>query len=129
MFRKSPGRRNQCDLNSSDARNICMNRHYLFPLLVVVCVAGCGGRNTADYYPQGARSKQALTISLEAWKTGGSADPAGKLSSGQTVIAVDTDWSSGQKLSSYEVGQEIPAEADGPRKISVKLTYADGKKV
>ncbi len=40
--------------------------------------------------------------------------------------AVDMDWSGGQKLASYEIVREVPAEETGPRKIVVKLTYISG---
>jgi len=39
------------------------------------------------------------------------------------------DWSGGQKLSSYQVVREIPAEESGPRKVVVKLTYSTGASV
>jgi hypothetical protein len=106
-----------------------MNRRHFLPLLFLLGIAGCGGRNTSDYYPKNERAKQALTIGLDAWKNGGAADPAGKLPSGTTVIAVDMDWSGGHKLSAYEIVNELPPDGPGPTKVSVKLTYADGQKV
>jgi hypothetical protein len=102
-----------------------MNRTCLWSLAFLLFFAGCGaGRNTSDYVPQGDLAKGALTLALDAWKNGGQPDPAGKLLSGQTVKAVDMDWSAGQKLTTYEIVQEIPAEETGPRKIVVKLTHS-----
>jgi hypothetical protein len=92
-------------------------------------VAGCGGRSTSDYVPDGNHAKQALTLSLDAWKNGGQADPAGKLPSGQTVKAVDMFWNEGQKLSNYEIIRELPATGTDPRQIVVKLTDASGTSV
>ena len=104
-----------------------MNRTYLGCLALLVFIAGCGtGRNTSDYVPKGDQAKQALTLALDAWKNGQQPDPAGKLPSGQTVKAVDMDWSGGQKLGSYEIVREIAAEETGPRRIVVKLTYSAG---
>lgn len=107
-----------------------MNRTSLWSLALLLFFAGCGaGRNTSDYIPQGDQAKVALALALDAWKNGQQPDPAGKLPSGQTVKAVDMDWSAGQKLTTYEIVQEIPGEETGPRKILVKLTYSAGGSV
>ena len=104
-----------------------MNRT-CFWSLALVCIAGCGsGRPTSDYVPKGDQAKVALTLALDAWKSGGQPDPAGKLPSGQTVKAVDMDWSGGQKLSSYEIVREMPAEESSPRRIVVKLSHPSGE--
>ncbi|MBC7853303.1 MAG: hypothetical protein IAF94_07700 [Pirellulaceae bacterium] len=107
-----------------------MNRNHVGCLALFVFIVGCGtGRNTSDYVPKQDQAKGALILALDAWKNGQQPDPAGELPSGQTVKAVDMDWSGGQKLTSYEIVQEIPAEETGPRKIVVKLTYSAGGSV
>lgn len=104
-----------------------MFRSLFLCLPLLVFIAGCGGGRTAtDYIPQADRAKEALTVALNAWKDGKQPDPAGKLPSGPTVKAVDMDWSEGQKLTSYEIVREIPAEPTGPRKYAVKLTTSTG---
>jgi hypothetical protein len=110
------------------SRQSCpMIRSLLACVLLLVLIAGCGGgRAATDYVPQAERAKQALTLALDAWKSGQLPDPAGKLPSGQSVKAVDMDWSEGQKLTSYEIVREIPGEATGPRKFIVKLTTIAG---
>ena len=110
-----------------EPQNKLMNRTYLGCLALLVFITGCGaGRSSSDYVPKGDQAKLALTLALDAWKNGQPPDPAGKLPSGQTVKAVDMDWSGGQKLASYEIVREIPAEEASPRKIVVKLTYIAG---
>ncbi len=97
-------------------------------LLAVLVGCGSGGGSTAKYVPQEAQAKAALTVALDAWKNALPPDPAGKLPSGAVVKAIDMDWSSGQKLESYEIGAEIAGE-EGPRKIAVKLGYPGGQQV
>ena len=103
--------------------------HRFYPLLLALFVpfTGCGGNSTASYVPQTSAAEEALKLALDAWKNGQAADPAGKLPSGATVRAIDFEWTAGKKLAGYEVLQELPAAPEGgPRKLSVKLTYADG---
>ena len=107
-----------------------MNHTQFSVLILLLFLVGCGsGRNTSDYVPKGDQAKLALTLALDAWKSGQQPDPAGKLPSGQTVKAVDMDWSGGEKLSSYEIVREIPSEESGPRKVVVKLNYSAGTSI
>jgi hypothetical protein len=104
-----------------------MNFRIALILLLTLAFAGCGFKSSTNYVPTGNAAQDALKLALDAWKNGQPADPAGKLPSGATVRAIDSDWAAGQKLASYELLQELPAEAEaGPRKLTVKLTYADG---
>lgn len=95
-------------------------------VLASLTLTGCG-KSTASYIPKTDAAREALKLALDAWKNGQSADPAGKLPSGATVRAIDFEWARGKKLASYEVVKELPTEANaGPRKLAVKLNYADG---
>lgn len=102
--------------------------HLSIPLIFLLCLtlAGCS-KSTSSYVPKASAAKDALTLALDAWKNGQSADPAGKLPSGATVRAIDSQWTAGAKLTAYEIVQEFPAETQAaPRKFAVKLTFADG---
>jgi len=96
-------------------------------VLFGLSLAGCGQNSTANYIPKANAAEESLKLALDAWKNGQPADPAGKLPSGATVRAIDFEWTAGRKLAGYEVLNELPAGGEtGPRKLAVKLTYADG---
>ena len=90
-------------------------------------LAGCSGNSDTSYVPKANDAQDAVKLALDAWKNGQSGEPAGKLPSGATVRGIDADWAEGKKLSGYEIVRELPADsAAAPRKLIVKLTYADG---
>ena len=98
-----------------------------FLLSAALLLVGCSGNSDTSYVPKANDAQDAVKLALDAWKNGQTGEPAGKLPSGATVRGIDADWAEGQKLSSYEIVRELPAEsAAAPRKLIVKLTYADG---
>ena len=88
---------------------------------------GCGGNSDSDYVPGAGAARQSLTLALDAWKSGQAGEAAGKLASGQTVLGIDSDWSGGKQLASYEIVSELPSEGTSPKKLSVKLTFKSGE--
>jgi hypothetical protein len=96
---------------------------------VWICVAlylaaclGCGGRTAESYVPANDVARAGLERALQSWHAGGAAGRIEPPAGGQAALqAVDTDWSSGRKLASFEILSELPRE-DGPRKFSVRLT-------
>ena len=107
-----------------------MNLRIALLFAVAVALAGCGGNSSTSYIPKRNDAQDALKLALDAWKNGQSGEPAGKLPSGATVRGIDADWAAGEKLASYEIVKELPAEADaGPRKLIVKLTYEGGNPI
>jgi hypothetical protein len=107
-----------------------MNLRIALLFSVAVALAGCGGNSSTSYIPKGNDAQDALKLALDAWKNGQTGEPAGKLPSGATVRGIDADWAAGEKLASYEIVKELPAEVDaGPRKLIVKLTYEGGNPI
>ncbi len=98
---------------------------YAGPLLVALAAAGCSGHGPGKFIPAEARARQALETALTAWKNG--QDKPGNLRLDKVgVEVVDPAWSSGQKLSAFEIVSEDPGE--GPRYFTVKLTLAKGQR-
>jgi hypothetical protein len=93
-------------------------------LFLSACVAaGCGSHSPESYKTEESRAREALAASLEAWKGGKPVGPIGALSGGPKVQAIDSDWTAGKKLASYEIGEESPGADSMARRFSVKLTY------
>jgi hypothetical protein len=87
---------------------------------------GCGGgvRNPVD--PE--RAREALKTTLESWKKGESMDSL--QSATPSIVAQDSDWRSGAKLTDFEVaGDGKPMDAN--LRVAVKLTLRNkqGKEV
>jgi hypothetical protein len=88
--------------------------------LVLLAGAGCGARDYSRYVPSDDRARQALEAALAAWQKG---QAVGKVEGGPVPIqVVDSRWRQGQKLGSFEILKEEPAE--GPKVYSVRLTMA-----
>jgi hypothetical protein len=88
-----------------------------------LAAAGCSKPGPEKFYPTEARARQALETALTAWKEG-QPKPA-NLSVGKVGVAVvDPAWTSGQKLSTFEIVSEEPGQ--GPRYFTVKLTLTKG---
>jgi hypothetical protein len=85
--------------------------------LVALGCLGCGG-GYEKYIPPEAASRKALETALDAWQSGKS--PGVVASGSPSVAAVDTRWSAGQKLTSYQIVSE--ESVDGQKFYSVKLS-------
>lgn len=93
--------------------------------VAALALTGCPRAGEEKFIPAEATARQALETALNAWKNG-QAKPD-KLSMGKvSVVVVDPVWTSGQKLSRYEIVSEEPGS--GPRWFTVKLTLARGEK-
>lgn len=93
-------------------------------------LAGCGGGggNVTDFTPPADRARAALTAALDHWKAG---KPPGTVPGTAPVVEVtDTPWKNGQKLKGYEIVSETPpADGQGPRTFTVRLTLEKGPPV
>jgi hypothetical protein len=90
--------------------------------------SGCTGRSTSDYVPAAPEARQAVEQMLTAWAQGNTSKPDFQLSgNGPRVQVFDKQWSSGRKLSKFEIVNELPAKPNEPRQIAVKLLL-DGEK-
>jgi hypothetical protein len=87
-------------------------------LLIVLIASGCGTGGGAAA-PSADLARQALEKSLTAWKEG--KQPGMIEGTNPSVQAVDSKWLNGQKLSSFEIVKEEPAETE--RRFAVKLTH------
>jgi hypothetical protein len=93
-------------------------------VLAACLAAGCSSPSPESYQTEESRAREALEASLEAWKMGKPSGPVGALSGGgPQVQAIDSDWTAGRKLASYEIGEETPGADSMARRFSVKLTY------
>jgi hypothetical protein len=98
-----------------------MNRSYLRPWLIIplLCAGvGCGGSGSSAA-PSADLAQKALARSLTAWKDG---KRPGILEGTEPLIqAVDSKWQAGQKLGSFEIVREEPAETE--RRFAVRLHH------
>ena len=92
-------------------------------ILAACLAAGCGSQSAETYKTQENHAREALQASLDAWKAGKPASEIGALSAGPKVQAIDSDWTAGKRLVSYEITEELPASDSMARRFSVKLTY------
>jgi hypothetical protein len=98
--------------------------------LALVGLAGCGQgkKKVEDFTPAADNARKALAAALDHWKAGNAPGPV----PGQTpgVEVVDSAWRGGLKLREYEIlSEEPPANNQGPRTFTVKLTPAQGPPV
>jgi hypothetical protein len=90
--------------------------------------AGCGGASPESFKPEAADSRQALEKTLEAWRSGKKPSELEALAEeGPNVHAVDSDWSAGKRLASYEITGELPESSPTTQQFSVKLHYEKQK--
>ncbi len=91
---------------------------FLVALFACSVLSGC--RQTKDARATPAKTaREALEVALNAWQNGQS---SGKIENASPPVqAVDSIWSKGRKLQSYEILSE-DTEADGVRWFSVRLS-------
>lgn len=93
-----------------------MARKLLLSSLLAICfAAGCSSGKVAQYTPKEDRAQEALTAVLQAWQT----DKPSAEMDGATIRVADSQRRKGQKLRSYEILGELPADAG--RRYQVKL--------
>src|SRR5579875_1299020 len=81
-------------------------------------ISGCGPK-APNYVPPPDTARQALETALNAWQSG---QPVGKTieRTSLRVQTVDSGWGKGQKLTRYEILEEV-ARPDGKRCFKVRL--------
>jgi hypothetical protein len=85
---------------------------------MVSLASGCG-KSESDYIPSSHTAREALEAALKAWKEGSAADSI-RLNE-KPVSLVDSRWTSGKKLESYEIA-EVPDSNPFPSfKVKMKL--------
>jgi hypothetical protein len=95
--------------------------------IAVVAATGCTRKSSADFTPSSGNARTALESALKSWQEGQS--PGVVAGTAKPVVRVeDSEWTSGKKLSAYEiVGDEAPVGL-GPRVFTVRITTADDQK-
>lgn len=88
-------------------------------LILSLTLAASGGcSRTKSYVPSASSGRQALEAALTAWQNG---HPVGKIDNASPPVqAVDSGWGKGQKLTSYEILEEV-SRTDGRRSFKVRL--------
>ena len=90
----------------------------LFLALVPIVLAACTSRQAGDFIPKEAKSREALTTALTAWKKG---EKWEKIPAGESIIEVlDNKWRAGQQLADFQILEADPA-GEGPQWFTVKL--------
>ena len=88
-------------------------------MLAAALAAGCGSYPSADigsYTPEQEVGRASLEAALDTWKAG---QPPEKITSRSPAVQpVDSKWSAGYKLKSYEIVG--PVEGDPPLRFKVK---------
>lgn len=93
---------------------------------LLLFAAGCSQPTAAKFVPPEAKARQALEKALDTWK-GGQPKPGTLKLDAVGVEVVDSIWSSGEKLSGYQVLSEEGGNG-GPRLFNVKLTLGKGER-
>jgi predicted small lipoprotein YifL len=105
------------------------NRLAFMSLIVIAMVAGLSGcthKSPSAFTPSSDKGRAALDAALKSWMDG--QQPGTVAGTSKPVVQVaDSDWSDGQKLTSYEIVKDEPPTGPGPRVFTVRLTTADGK--
>lgn len=105
------------------------NRLAFMRLIIIVMVigfTGCRHKSASEFTPSSDKGRAALDTALKSWKDG--QKPGTVAGTSKPVVqVVDSDWSDGQKLTSYEIVNDEPPAGQGPRTFTVRLTTGDGK--
>lgn len=84
--------------------------------IVSAMLCGCG-RTNSEFHPRVENARDALETALEAWRNG---EPHQTITSTEPNIDLfDARRQSGERLSSFEIVEELPEE--GPKQFLVKL--------
>lgn len=83
----------------------------------MIALPACSSANNP--VPNEVVARQALETSLTAWRDG--KKPADTSKNEPPIQSVDSDWTSGKKLESFEILREEPSETD--KRFKVKLKY------
>jgi hypothetical protein len=86
-------------------------------LLISLMGVSCGEQSKI---PPADVARSALETSLTAWREG--KKPSDLTAATPPIQAVDTEWTNGRKLASFEILRPEPSETD--KRFVVKLAYA-----
>jgi hypothetical protein len=100
-------------------------------IAAVVSLNGCGGGSApSSFTPAENSARQALEMSLNAWKEGKKPTDVGSLEGGGAIQVIDSDWAAGKKLKSFEIQGETAAAASSAdsvaKQFTVRLDFAGG---
>ena len=93
-------------------------------LALLLAAAGCG-QGKSEGLPSDEVARRALEASLTAWRDG--AKPGPVAGTQPPVVAYDTPWSKGDRLSSFEIVKEDVKASE--MKFSVRLSLAKPDRV
>jgi hypothetical protein len=88
--------------------------------LFLLGLAGCRDRSYSKYIPSDQNARAALETALTAWQAGKAPGAIG--GTAPAIQAVDSHWLAGEKLTSFEIVEEVRGEGQGPKVFSVRLT-------
>jgi hypothetical protein len=102
----------------------CRALVFLLILPPVLLPSGCNRK--PSYVPSATSGRQALETALNAWQNG---QKVGTIETASAPVqVVDSGWGKGQKLTGYEIVEEVPRD-DGRRCFKVRLQFQEASDI
>jgi hypothetical protein len=97
----------------------------MIPRLSVLCagllalLSGCGGNSHDEYLPGASQAREAVEAALAEWKSGKPHETVRTLDT--PIDMFDARWRDGQKLESFEITEELPANPHPSFKVRMRF--------
>lgn len=98
------------------------SRSIVSVLLLGLLLSGCSNKGTARFVPSVESAREAVEMSLEAWKKGDAPKAIDVFE--PHIQPVDSRWQQGRKLLEFEILEEV--DIDGATQVKVRLKLDGG---